>query len=369
MTSRLGQAAPALAWYVAVRVLVLGVLAAWSAAAGRDAHRLLVSWDAQWYKGIAENGYGFVRMHPDGRELADYAFFPLFPGLERLVSEATGLAVVDAGLMISALSSVVAAWGIFAIGDHLHGRRVATVLVVLWAALPIGIVTSMAYSESLFTAAAAWSLYAVLTRHWIWAGSLAALAGLTRPVGAAVVAAVLVAAVVALLGDTGPGRRTRVVVGAAIAPLGLVGYVGWVGVRTGSPLGYFEVAGDWGNSLDGGRALARWVGDLFTGGQAVSGLLVCAGVAALIGLFLLGVRQGQPLPLLVFTGVLVLLALATSGYFGSKPRYLLPAFPLLLPLAVPLSRLRPGVVAGILGLLAAGASAYGAVWLLGPGPP
>ena len=44
-----------------------------------------------------------------------------------------------------------------------------------------------------------------------------------------------------------------------------------------------------------------------------------------------------------YSATLVVLALTTSGYFGSKPRYLLPAFGLLLPLAVRLARVRPAV--------------------------
>ncbi len=90
-------------------------------------------------------------------------------------------------------------WGIFAVGAHLYDRRDGVLLVVLWAAIPVGIVLSMAYSESLFTALAAWSLYSVVTRHWIWAGLLASCAGTTRPVGLAVVAAVLIPAAVVLL--------------------------------------------------------------------------------------------------------------------------------------------------------------------------
>ena len=90
---------------------------------------------------------------------------------------------------------------------------------------------------------------------------------------------------------------------------------------------------------------------------------------ALLGLLVLAVRDRQPLPLLVLGATLLALALTTSGYFGSKPRYLLPAYPLLLPLAVRLSRLRLRTAVGVLGVLAAGSAAYGAAWLLGPGPP
>lgn len=342
----------------------------WASFSGKDAHRLLVSWDAQWYKGIAENGYGFVRIHEDGRELSDYAFFPLFGLLERGVSAATGLTAVDAGLLVSALSSLFAAGGIFAIGNHLHGGRVGVVLTVVWASLPIGIVTSMAYSEATFTALAAWSLHAVLTHRWLLAGLLATLAGLTRPIGVAVVVAVVVAAVVVLLDHkTSDRRRWRVLVGACVAPLGWLGYVAWVGLETGSPLGYFEVAGQWGNGFDGGVAFSLWIWDFLSSPSFALGLLLCAGVATLGWLFVLCVRARIPLPLLVFCGVLLFLTLTTSGYFGSKPRYLLPAFPLLLPVAIVLARQSSRRLVSILVVMASASAAYGAFWLHGPGPP
>ena len=367
MPRSLRYAAPALLAFTAVRALGLAVLVAWSTVVGRDASRLLVRWDAQWYLDIAERGYGDVRIHPDGRLLSDYAFFPLFPWSERAVAWVFGMPFAEAGLAVSWLASLGAAWGIFATGDHLYNRRVGVVLAFLWGAVPIGIVESMAYSEALFTALAAWSLYSVITRRWLWAGGLAALAGLTRPVGLAVVAAVVVTAAVVLLRERQPSWR--LVGGALVAPLGWFGYVGWVGIEVGSPFGYFEVAGRWGNGFDGGIAFARWTWGLLSGSSFLPGVLVCLGLALLGWAFLLCVRQRQPVPLLIFCGVLVFAALTTSGYFGSKPRYLLPAFPLLLPAAVALSRLPVRRLAPFLALLAAGSAAYGAFWLHGPGPP
>jgi hypothetical protein len=180
-----------------------------------------------------------------------------------------------------------------------------------------------------------------------------------------VVAAVLVTALVQVVRQ----RGTRLPVGALLAPVGLLGYVGWVGLRVGAPAGYFHVARGWGNGFDGGRAFASWTRELLSGSLWPQGVLVVLGVAVLVGLLALAVRDGQPLPLLVFAGVLLVLALCTSGYFGSKPRYLLPAFPLLMPVALRLSRAGPRPAAVVLGVLAAGSATYGATWLLGPGPP
>ncbi|MER7232545.1 glycosyltransferase family 39 protein [Streptomyces olivaceus] len=381
----LRRAAPALLGYAAVRALGLLVLALWSAARGKSAYTLLTArWDSLWYTGVAELGYGYEVRLPDGDVHSNLAFFPLLPWLERLGAAVGPLSYADAGFVVSLLASLAAAWGIFAVAEHVYDRRVGLCAVLLWAVLPVGVVQSMAYSESLFTALAAWSLYAVLTGRWVTAGALAALAGLTRPVGLAVTAAVWAAAVVAFARDRSragaegahgppyaPGEGARRVLGMLLAPLGAAGYVLWVGHRTGDgPLGYLDVQAGWRNGFDGGAAFARFVAEKFTSfPAALAGAALVVGVALLVRLYVAGVRQRQPLALLVYTGIVVLLALCASSYFGSKPRLLLPAFPLLLPLARALARTRTSRAAAVVCGVAVAAAVYGAFWLNGSGPP
>ncbi|GGS71284.1 glycosyltransferase family 39 protein [Streptomyces cinerochromogenes] len=453
----LRRAAPALLGYAAVRALGLLVLVVWSAARGKSAYTLLTArWDSLWYTRVAELGYGYQVRLPNGDVHSNLAFFPLLPWLERLGHAVTPLSYADAGFVVSLLASLAAAAGIFAVADRVYGPRVGVCAVLLWAVLPVGVVQSMAYSESLFTALAAWSLYAVLTGRWLSAGTLAALAGLTRPVGMAVVAALWTAAVVSFVRERGtrhtpgahhdehtpdahsaprtptpgapshepdrtpgahpdthtpapgahPDTRTpapgahaaptlgarvspgapapapsasvvprapvwRRALGMLIAPLGAAGYVLWVGHRTGrGPLGYLDVQAGWRNGFDGGYAFARFVGDKFTSfPSALAGLGLIVGVALLIWLYVTGVRGRQPVALLVYTGVVLALALCASSYFGSKPRLLMPAFPVLLPLAGALARLRVPRSALLVAGLAAAAAVYGAFWLNGSGPP
>ncbi|MFI9153474.1 glycosyltransferase family 39 protein [Streptomyces sp. NPDC053367] len=404
-TSRaLRRAAPALLGYAAVRALGLVALALWSAARGKSAHTLLTArWDSLWYTRVAELGYGYEVRLPNGDIHSNLAFFPLLPWLERGLHAVSPLSYADAGLVVSLLASLAAAWGIFAVADQVYGRRAGVCAVLVWAVLPVGIVQSMAYSESLFTALAAWSLYAVLTGRWLTAGTLAALAGLTRPVGLAVVAAVWAAGVASFVhqrrspsfGHTGsggapPGAREtphapspvpgrsgegapvpRRALAALLAPLGAAGYVLWVGHRTGKGVfGYLDVQAGWRNGFDGGYAFARFVADKFTSVPgALAGLALIAGVGLVLWLYAVGVRQGQPLPLLVYTGVVTALALCASSYFGSKPRLLMPAFTLLLPLALALARARPRRSAAVLAVAAVASAVYGAFWLNGSGPP
>ncbi|MFJ5263055.1 mannosyltransferase family protein [Streptomyces sp. NPDC088387] len=373
----LARAAPALLGYAAVRALGLVALAVWSAGRDKSPYTLLTArWDALWYTRVAELGYGYEVRLANGDVHSNLAFFPLLPWLERLLHAVTPLSYADSGFAVSLLASLAAAWGVFAVADHVYGRRVGVCAVLLWAVLPVGIVQSMAYSESLFTALAAWSLYAVLTGRWLTAGTLALLAGLTRPVGLAVVAALWTAAIVSFLRERGaeehagapPWRRA---LGMLLAPLGAAGYVLWVGHHTGKgPLGYLDVQAGWRNGFDGGWAFARFVADKFTSfPSALAGIGLIVGVALLIRLYAVCVRQRQPLPLLVYAGVVTLLALCASSYFGSKPRLLMPAFPLLLPLAVALARLRTPRSAAVVGAVAVASAVYGAFWLNGSGPP
>jgi hypothetical protein len=404
----LHRAAPALLGYAAVRALGLIVLAVWSAARGHSAYTLLTArWDALWYTRVAGLGYGYEVRLPNGDVHSNLAFFPLLPWLERLLHAATPLSYADAGFTVSLLASLAAAWGIFAVADHVYGRRAGIRAVLLWAVLPVGIVQSMAYSESLFTALAAWSLYAVLTGRWLSAGTLAALAGLTRPVGLAVVAAVWVAGIAsfgrerstagpgaAREGERAPapstddhsGRVTaaggapdvsrapataRLALALLVAPLGTAGYVLWVGHRTGKgPLGYLDVQAGWRNGFDGGASFARFVAHKFTSfPSALAGAGLIAGIALVVWLYVVCVRQRQPLPLLVYAGVVTALALCASSYFGSKPRLLMPAFPLLLPLALALARPRTSRSALVVSGVAVASAVYGAFWLNGSGPP
>ena len=360
----------AVAAHVAERVLGLLLLVVGAHLSSASAHHALTRWDAKWYARIAEDGYGYVGIAPYGRRLADYAFFPLFPALERGVAAGTRLAAADAGLLISAISSVVAAAGIYQVGARLHDARTGVVLACLWSSVPVALVTSMAYTEALFTALAAWCLVAVLADRLVVAAWLAVLAGLTRPLGVAVVAAVLAAALVSAArpadGRRGLAAGGGPVLAAAVAPLGLVGYLAFVRWDGEGPRSYTRVTKGWDNHVDGGRAFAAWVWELVTTRPFVGALLVA-------GLVLLAAAvwhtRRYPWPVIAFTLVGVLVSFSTSHYFGSRPRYLLPVFTLLLWPSTGLARLRLPPLVITLALLAVASGVYGAVWLLGSGPP
>ncbi|MEV5842612.1 hypothetical protein AB0M32_11645 [Streptomyces sp. NPDC051985] len=357
--------ARALALFTAVRLAGVAAVVAANHVTGRPLVRDLAhAWDARWYQHIAAHGYGhLIEITRQGAVQTDWAFFPLYPGLVRALTTVLPLTPGQAAFLVAATAAVVAARGIHRIGDHLYGGAVATALVVLWAVLPQSVELTIGYTESLFSALAAWSLYCVLKGRWLWAGSLAALAGLSRPSGFAVAAAVVVAG-----GYEAVRRRGRVPVGlwagCLLAPLGWLGYVLWVGQRTGDLLGgYFEVQRAWSSRFDFGAGSLRFLKGLLLHGGAFVYTVDLAIVAVGVLLFCLLCLDRAPLVLVVFAGVLVLVVVGGSGDFSSKPRFLLPAFPLLIPPARALvrsRRARPAHAVLVVGALTAVSLLFGA---------
>lgn len=350
----LAHAWPALAGYVLVRGVGLLLLYLWARAEGGGLIGRLSRADGSWYLRIARQGYDEAE-----RLQSDMAFFPLYPKLIGLLEPISPVGIRATAVALAGIAGIAAAWGLFAIGDHLYGRRAGILLAMLWGVVPHAVVESMAYSESLFTALTAWALYAVLVRHWPAAGVLTLLAGLTRPTATALIAVVGLAALIALV-----RRRDgwRPWVALLLAPLGWLGYLAWVGQRTGRIDGWFHIQNaGWGTSFDGGIYTLRTAHQRLTEASAFDFYLVSAVLATAVVLFALSWLDRQPWPLLLYSGVLLATTLGSSGYYHSKARFLLPGFALLLPVAKSLagsSRGRIGLILGALTLFSAYCGGY-----------
>ncbi|MGW4568436.1 hypothetical protein ACWEN3_40840 [Streptomyces sp. NPDC004561] len=356
---------PALALFAAIRLTGAALVVMVDRLTGRPTLKGLAhAWDSVWYLHIATHGYGtLLHISPSGTVQTDWAFFPLYPGLIRATSAILPLSPAESALLIAWSATALAASGVYAIGHHFHGRAVATAMVVLWAALPHSIVLTLAYTEPLFTALAVWSLYAVVRDRWLLAGALAGLAGLTRPNGIAAAAAVIGAAaweVVRRQGRVSPGLWAD----ACLAPLGWTGFLLWVGHRTGDPLrGYFQVQSAWESRFDLGTGTLHFLWSLPWYADGVIYPVALLTVAAGILMFCLLCVDRAPLVLVVYTAALLLPVVAVSGPFESKPRFLLPAFPLLIPAAgavVREWRARPARTRTVGAVLTAVSLCYGA---------
>jgi hypothetical protein len=325
----------------------------------------LRSWDGEWFLGIAAGGYDDVPSRladAAGRRTAEtpLAFFPGYPALVRWVDGLPGVSVEGAGFAVSVISGLFCAYALFVLGRTVRNGSTAAglVLVTLFAASPMAVVLSMTYSEATFCAFAAWALVGVVRKRWILAGVCCSAAGLVRPTAAALIAAVVLAAVVAVLADR---RDWRAWAGGLVAPLGLLGYLGWVSLRTGDLAGWFGVQQrGWNSKFDGGAATLKFAfehlgnprSELETG---TVWLLIVA-----IVLVCYAFQRRLEWPLIVYgIGVLVM-DLGSNGLMNSKARLLLPAFTLLIPLALVLARRRLSTVLTVLGLVTLFSAWFGA---------
>jgi hypothetical protein len=372
--------------YAAARVVGLAMLAVFAHRAGRSVLGLLTAWDGTWYIGLAQHGYDTSVRYQAGRLVnTNIAFLPLFSWLIKAVS-VVGVPADWAAVIVANLAGLAAAWAIGLIGTRLYDRRVGIVLAVLWGALPHAVVESMAYTESLFTALAAWALWALLERRYLLAGSLTALAGLTRPTATALIAAVGIGCLVVIVRQVrGVGWRRawsdggwRPWVGAALSPLGLAGFLVWCAVALHRVDAYFWMQDQgWGTTVDLGRTTVHEFGVTLTHERplalAMTSLVLVLAVllCAVLAVDVWRARAATLVPLLVFCGVLLLTVLVQGGvYYYAKARFLLPAFGLLLPVATALASTRAHVRYAVLALLVLISGWYGAyltiTWYLSP---
>lgn len=296
---------------------------------------LLNSWDGLHFIEIARKGYSFS-VGPDIRNSP--AFFPAYPALVRWTSDLTGVSLPTAGFCASTVSGVAFAYGLVRLAGRLPGvdRRVAILWVGLVSVAPLSIVLSMTYTESFFCALAVWSLAFALENRWLWCGAPALVAGLVRPTGFALSGALILVAVVAVVRRRADGRQ---IIAALCAPLGTIGYLGWVGIRSGSPTAFFDTqANGWGTKFDFGAGTLRFVGKALDTAPAVLDLAVVGVIGASIILLGLLVRQRRQLLLIAYTALVMVSNIGSDGIMNSKVRLMVPAFLLLLPLAVWLDR-------------------------------
>ncbi|MEW1548077.1 glycosyltransferase family 39 protein [Streptomyces tsukubensis] len=361
---------PALAVYALVRIAGTAFIAWRAGDDGPGLGKLFASrFDTVYYVHIADKGYEAPLAEGCAvqGELCTYAFFPAYPALIRGFSAVLPLPTGTVAWGISVVASLVAAWGIFAVAEQLIDRRAAVFAVALWGVVPHAVVQQMAYTESLFTAVSAWALYAVVRRHWLTAAALACLAGLTRPSGAAVVAPVVLGAAWALFTAVrkGTGGRTALAAAILIAPLGWFFWFARVGYRAGRWDGYFRLQERWGSTFDGGGFTADRIAEVFTKQPThLNTVVATVTVLGALLLLLLCALDRQHAPLLIYSAFLLLIAAGGAGYFHSKARFLLPAFPLLFPLAKALATARPRAAYTVLGAVVVLSSAYGGYLLL-----
>ena len=355
--------------FAAIRVLSVAI-GAFLLRSGKfsDRHWSVVRWfraaDGGHYLAIAAHGYTY----PPGQlaHASVFSFFPAYPAAMRSLAWLPGVTLIGAGLAVTAIAGLAAAWGITTLGIKLTADpRISLLMVAVWAVAPASTVLEMLYAEALFCALAVWALIALVDRRWLTAAGLTIAAGTVRSTAVALVAAVVVAAGAALI-EAARARQPiagwwRPLAAALLAPLGLLGFLAYVAGRTGRLDGWFWIENhtfhmrfDWGTSTL--QELKR----IFLDAGGVPGLLVALAIVAGTLLMLWSLTERIPPCLHVYTVLVVVMALMSSAnWIGSKPRFILPAFLLALPVARLLAPLRTSVLVPLIAVLTALSTWFG----------
>jgi hypothetical protein len=333
-----------------------------------DRHWSLGRWmraaDGGHYLAIAAHGYTY----PAGQlaHASVFSFFPAYPAAMNSLAWLPGVTLFGAGLAVTAIAGLAAAWGITTLGMKLTADpRISLLMVAIWAVAPTSTVLEMLYAEALFCAVAVWALVALVDRRWLTAAGLTIVAGTVRSTAVALVAAVVVAAAVALV--EAMRRRQRIagwwrpLAAALLAPLGLLGFLGYVAIRTRRLDGWFWIENhtfhmvfDWGTST------LHVLKGVFLDAPSVPEVLVALAVIAGASLMVWSLTERIPLCLHVYTVVVVVMALVSSAnWIGSKPRFMLPAILLALPVARLLAPLRTSVLFPLIAVLTALSTWFG----------
>ena len=208
-------------------------------------------WDGDRYRRIAEDGYP-LPFPVDGAgapQQSEWAFYPAYPGLVRMLLQVTGLPFTVVAPALSLVLGASAVVALFLLFEDLTGRRRALAAVALVSTFPTAAVLGYSYSEATALAALAWALLLVHRGRHLLAVIPTVLLCLARPVGLAFGLAVAVLLVVRLwrrrTGRATPGTTPGLILLGACTGLASLAFPAVVGLVSGMPDGYTRLQVAW----------------------------------------------------------------------------------------------------------------------------
>jgi hypothetical protein len=346
----------------------------------------MAKWDSQHYLAIAYDGY--VEAHAGLPPAVDRpAFFPLFPGIVRVVS---GFAASRGLVLIMAyVVSLACFLGALALLHRLTaielGERYARPTLLLLSFFPTALFFGIPYSESLFLLLAVGAFLAARQGEWEIAGLVLALASATRVPGLLLIVPV---ALIYLYGpradrDPAPARGLRPryplrpeALWLLLAPLGLVAFSIYLNHALGDAMAWNHaqavfgretvdpLTGIWAPLREAGRAIGNYAsGGAHGPNDYLNVMQPLFVIFALVG----GVAALRRLPVAYGAWILVSLvpsfvSQAPEDPLWSSPRFIVVLFPLFMWLATVCERRRATTT--VVAVFAAGMAVFTAQFAL-----
>jgi len=255
-------------------------------------------WDANWYIGIATEGYDFTPNEPRAQQ--SIAFFPAYPILLRGVGRILGgrlAGYIGAGMLVSIAAFFGALVYLYALARETLDDEQGRFALWLIASYPFALFFGAIYTESLFLLGMLGAFYHFNAQRFGRAALWGILVGLTKTNGFLVSIPLAVLAVQRAMQVRGSKSSERypfatALVSAAGPGVGMLIYSAFIWRLTGNPLAWLTAHGAWGRKYQG---LVALVGDRYN-------IITNAGV--------LGYVSSLPHDLMNALGVLFVLAAA-----------------------------------------------------------
>lgn len=216
--------------------------------------------DTSWYKSIIENGYNLEPMGGDRGDSANWAFFPLFPVIIKLLHY---VIPVNYDMLAFILNSVFMIFFFILAVKYIKLTRndntQAVIYVILMAFGMYNFYFAVLYTEALFVLLLAAFFYCMEKRRYLLMGIAGALASATRNLGVMLVFAVAVHylcdyfqnnsrfSVKSFFGNL--FGNVRLVLGTALIPMGLFSYMLYLYIHVGDSMAFVHIQRAWGKDF------------------------------------------------------------------------------------------------------------------------
>jgi hypothetical protein len=291
-------------------------------------------WDSYWYINIAKDGYSAEIGTSFSKTQANYAFFPLYPMLMRLIGTILGNKYYIAGIIVSNVCLLVACFFLYKLIKLKLDPNISLRSLKYLIVAPTAFILSGVFTESLYLMLAVFCFYFAAKRQWLLVGIAGFFLALTRSIGFLMLVPMLYEY---LQSKEFQWKKVKYdVLFLLLIPLGLLLFALYNYHLTGSFVAFSEIQAGW------RRSLSNPLSVLFNGFREglfrpnvrilmrMKALIEATFSLAALGLLCLSFRKIW-VSYWIFALYSILIPLSTG--LESMPRYILPIFPLYIVLA------------------------------------
>jgi len=216
-----------------------------------------VMWDSGWYLDIVNNGYQLsaINTGPEAGQ-ANYAFFPLYPLLTKILGSLLFGKYIFAGLIISNSFWLMGMIYLYKLVQIMYGSDEGIQAVKLMIVFPTAFLFSAMFTESLFFAILCAVIYFSYKSDWGLALILAVLLGLTRNVGVFVVIPMFIIYTEKYFEEVKLSYKNIIkllfspnILSLILVPLSILGFMYYISTLTGNIFSVLEIQGAWGREF------------------------------------------------------------------------------------------------------------------------